>query len=206
MAIRNIRRQATNPLAAAGTPTSAPIYVDSDDNKLKMIPAGSGTTEVEVIDASSSQTLTNKTFTAPIINSVAAADGIVKFQPVTGSKTWVSGSPYAAFTTTQATLVGSSGMVIWNITAINATDIQMDTVVSTYAAVNKAGTTTVTHTYVSGNEAKAVSTGTLTLTCTATDSGSGLATFNITPTSSITPTTLRLSFTIFPLVGAVTVL
>lgn len=60
MSIRNIRRQATNPLAAAATPTSAPIYVDSDDNKLKIIPAGSGTTEVEIIDASSVQTLANK--------------------------------------------------------------------------------------------------------------------------------------------------
>lgn len=67
MAIRSIRRQATNPLAAPGTPTTAPIYVDSDDNILKMIPAGSGTTEVQVIDASTVQTLTNKTLTAPVI-------------------------------------------------------------------------------------------------------------------------------------------
>lgn len=71
MAIRNIRRQATNPLAAPGTPTSAPIYVDSDDNILKIIPAGSGTTEVQVIDASSAQTLTNKTLTAPTITNPA---------------------------------------------------------------------------------------------------------------------------------------
>lgn len=69
MAIRSIRRQASNPGAVAGTPTTAPIYVDSDDNKLKMIPAGSGTTEVEVIDASSSQTLTSKTLTAPVITN-----------------------------------------------------------------------------------------------------------------------------------------
>lgn len=69
MSIRNIRRQATNPLAAPGTPTSAPIYVDSDDNILKFIPAGSGSTEVQVIDASSVQTLTNKTFTAPVLNA-----------------------------------------------------------------------------------------------------------------------------------------
>lgn len=68
MAIRNIRRQATNPLAAPGQPNSAPIYVDSDDNILKMIPAGSGTTEVQVVDASSVQTLTNKTLSAPTIN------------------------------------------------------------------------------------------------------------------------------------------
>lgn len=62
MAIRNIRRHASNPGAYPGTPTSAPIYVDSDDNILKIIPAGSGTTEVQVIDASSTQTLTGKTF------------------------------------------------------------------------------------------------------------------------------------------------
>lgn len=69
MAIRNIRREATNPLAAPGTPNSAPIYVDSDDNILKMIPAGSGTTEVQVIDASSTQTLTNKTLTSPTLTT-----------------------------------------------------------------------------------------------------------------------------------------
>jgi hypothetical protein len=61
-----IARTAT-PIKSA-SPAVAPIYVDSDDNKLKMIPAGSGTTEVEVVDASSSQTLTNKTLTAPTIN------------------------------------------------------------------------------------------------------------------------------------------
>lgn len=77
MAIRNIRRQATNPLAAPGTPTSAPIYVDSDDNILKIIPAGSGTTEVQVVDASSTQTLTNKTFTAPVINNATGASALV---------------------------------------------------------------------------------------------------------------------------------
>ena len=69
MAIRSVRRQASNPGATPGQVNSAPIYVDSDDNILKMIPAGSGTTEVQVVDASSSQTLTNKTFTAPIINT-----------------------------------------------------------------------------------------------------------------------------------------
>lgn len=73
MAIRNIRRQATVPGVATGT--SAPIYVDSDDNKLKMIPAGSGTTEVEIVDASTAQTLTSKTLTSPTITggTVSAA-------------------------------------------------------------------------------------------------------------------------------------
>ena len=69
MPIRNIRREATNPLAAPGLPSSAPIYVDSDDNILKIIPAGSGSTEVQIVDASSVQTLTNKTLTSPVINN-----------------------------------------------------------------------------------------------------------------------------------------
>lgn len=47
MAIRNIRRQATVPGAAIST--AVPIYVDSDDNKLKLVGmSGTGTTEVEV--------------------------------------------------------------------------------------------------------------------------------------------------------------
>lgn len=73
MAIRNIRRQATNPLAAAAQPNVCPIYCDSDDNIIKVIPAGSGTTEVQIIDASSTQTLTNKTLTSPSIKSSVVA-------------------------------------------------------------------------------------------------------------------------------------
>lgn len=67
MPTRNLRRGAA--VLGAALPNIAPIYVDSDDNKLKMIPAGSGTTEVEIVDASSTQTLTNKTFTSPTVNS-----------------------------------------------------------------------------------------------------------------------------------------
>jgi hypothetical protein len=76
MAIRNIRRQASNPGAVAGTPTAAPIYVDSDDNKLKFIPAGSGTTEVEIIDASSAQTLSNKTISGST-GAIQSAGGVL---------------------------------------------------------------------------------------------------------------------------------
>lgn len=66
--------------AAAG---SAPIYIDSDDNILKMIPAGTGTTEVQVVDASSTQTLTNKTLTSPVVTNLVStpveylADGAI---------------------------------------------------------------------------------------------------------------------------------
>lgn len=67
MPSRNITRRST--IIGTATATSAPVYVDSDDNKLKMIPAGSGTTEVHVVDVSSTQTLTNKTLTSPTLSS-----------------------------------------------------------------------------------------------------------------------------------------
>lgn len=65
MPARGITRGAT--VKGVATPTHAPIYVDSDDNIAKFIPAGSGSTEVQVVDASSTQTLTNKTLTSPVI-------------------------------------------------------------------------------------------------------------------------------------------
>lgn len=90
MAIRNIRRQATNPLAATGTPTASPIYVDSDDNKLKFIPASSGTTEVELIDASSVQVLQNKS--VPLNTYVG--DGAITLVPQTAYLTKPSAGAY----------------------------------------------------------------------------------------------------------------
>ena len=65
MPSRGITRGAT--IKGIATPTHTPIYTDSDDNIVKMIPAGSGTTEVQIIDASSTQTLTNKTLTSPVV-------------------------------------------------------------------------------------------------------------------------------------------
>lgn len=69
MPTKAIWRNATAPLSGTAIGNVAPIYVDSDDNILKMIPAGSGTTEVQILDASSSQTLTNKTLTSPVIST-----------------------------------------------------------------------------------------------------------------------------------------
>lgn len=60
MSVRNIVRTPT--AKGYATPTSAPIYVDSDDNKLKLIPAGSGTTEVEVVLAGAAVNVTASTY------------------------------------------------------------------------------------------------------------------------------------------------
>lgn len=58
MAIQFIARRATvGGITAKGY--AAPIYVDSDDNKLKFIPGGSGsTTEVEILDGATMPTTT----------------------------------------------------------------------------------------------------------------------------------------------------
>lgn len=116
MSIRSIRRQATNPLAAPGTPNNAPIYVDSDDNILKMIPAGSGSTEVQILDASSTQTLTNKTFTTPTITTPAITGGTLtgateSANIYSDAKVLVAAATYDA-TVTPATLTGFSWTVV----------------------------------------------------------------------------------------------
>ena len=180
------------------TATSAPIRIDATSGLAIINGAGSGSTETTLVDTNTAQALSGKT--------IAGADGIVKVQPVTGTKTLVSGAAYAAFTTQVPALSGCAGIVFWSAIFINASDIQVDTFHTTYSVVNKAGSLTLTHTYVSAEEAKAVSTGTLTWSATATDSSGGLATFNVTPTSNMTPTTLQLSFTVFPLIGAVIIL
>lgn len=108
MAIRSIARRST--VLGNATPTAAPIYVDSDDNKLKIIPAGSGTTEVEVIDASTSQTLTNKTLTSPTITGAtqsATIDSDVKV---------LAADFTAASGTTGTTLTSLTG-ISWNVVA-----------------------------------------------------------------------------------------
>ncbi len=61
--VRSLRRGAT--LVGYATGASAPIYVDSDDNLVKLIPAGSGTTQKTLVDTDSTQTLTNKTIGSP---------------------------------------------------------------------------------------------------------------------------------------------
>lgn len=67
MAARGISRSKN--IIGTATPTHTPCYFDSDDNILKCVPAGSGTTEVQQVDASSVQTLTNKTLTAPVLSA-----------------------------------------------------------------------------------------------------------------------------------------
>ncbi len=66
MSIRGIARRPT--AVGYATPTNAPIYVDSDDNRVKLVTAGSGTTEIILQEAggasSYEQLITTRVLTA----------------------------------------------------------------------------------------------------------------------------------------------
>jgi len=89
MPTRSITRRKT--LQGYADPASAPIYVDSDDDILKIIPAGSGSTEVQLIDSTHTQTITgDKTFTGTVVISGIAtvtefADGSAAAPSITFS-------------------------------------------------------------------------------------------------------------------------
>lgn len=68
MPTRSIWRGAS--LKGVAIPTAAPIYINSSSNTPKYVPAGSGSTEIEIADVSSVQTFTNKTITAPTITGL----------------------------------------------------------------------------------------------------------------------------------------
>lgn len=100
----------------------------------------------------------------------------------------------------------SGGMIFYHVQASDGTDFQAMSGMVAYACVNKAGTLTLTITDVTANNAKAVSAGTLTLAWTFV-SGTSKGTIKLQPTGSLTETTpYNVTYTVFPLIGAVTVL
>ena len=101
MPTRSISRRAT--ALGSAQAHAAPIYVDSDgSNILKFIPAGSGSTEVQIVDASSTQTLTNKTLTSPTLTTPTVTNPTISGQTptnVTGT-TVTLGATHVGRTTT----------------------------------------------------------------------------------------------------------
>lgn len=104
--IRSITRRPT--VAGYATAGSVPFYVDSDDNIAKMIPAGSGTTEVQLVDASSAQTLTNKTLTAPVLNAPVVVSPFNTYA-VDGAVTVASQVAYLTKTSAGAYTIAAPG-------------------------------------------------------------------------------------------------
>jgi hypothetical protein len=187
--IRSITRRPTVPgYATAG---SAPIRVDDSTNQLKIVSAGSGTTEAIVADS---------------VNGFADANNTVKFLPNSAAKALTSGAAAILFTLQVAALDSQGGEIVFHVKCTDGTDVQEISGIATYGVVNKAGTLTGAFTYVSGNEAKAVSAGTLTLAFTFVDGTGGLGQFKLAATTSLTPTILQVEYTVFPIRGVVTIL
>src|SRR5262249_36119056 len=97
------------------------------------------------------------------------------------------------------------GFLNYLVQGFDGTDLQALSGVVTYAAVNKAGTLTLTITEVTANQAKAVSSGTLTLAWTF-GTGTNKGTIKLQPTGSLTETVYTVTYTVYPIVGAVTIL
>jgi hypothetical protein len=193
MAIRNIFRGPTKAGGYPGTGSSAPIYVDSDDSKLKFIPGGpNSTTEVVVVDGATGLT---------------DAGGTVKLLPNSAAKTISDGAATALFSVPVAASTMIGGMGNFLVRASDGTDFQTIAGIFTYSAEAKATVVVGAITYVAANEAKSVSAGTLTLAFTADVSVANVVTYKLQPTGSLTETTpYTVEYTLFPIRGVATIL
>ena len=120
-----------------------------------------------------------------------------------GQKTIADGSATSLFDVSCASGTRCGGLIIATVEASDGTDHQSMTSLVTFAAVNKAGTLTLTITSDTANDAKAVSSGTLTLAWTFV-TGTGKGTVKLQPTGSLTETTFTVTFIVLPAVGTIT--
>lgn len=119
MAIHYISRRSTLPPGPA-KPHAAPIYVDSDDNLLKMVPAGSGSTEVSILDASTtSQAATGKTISGLTLTSATLTGALVTNAPVSAAAATLTVT--AALHAGQTIVMNQSGGTTFTLPAATAT-------------------------------------------------------------------------------------
>ena len=69
MPTRYVQRRSALAPGDVSLPNANVVFVDSDDNQLKFTTGSSGTTTVDVVTESQTQTLTNKTLTSPTITT-----------------------------------------------------------------------------------------------------------------------------------------
>jgi len=189
-----VRRPTALPAVAKNA--AAPIYCDSDDNTIKVIPGGQGsTTEVVLLAAAAP---------SGIINDTAGVNRLVLN---TAAKTIVDGSATALFSVAVPALSGVGGAGFFLVRASDGTEFQADAGMFTYSGEAKTTTVVGAITYVAANEAKSVSSGTLTLAFTADVSVANVVTYKVQPTGSLTETApYTIEYTLFPIRGVVTIL
>lgn len=125
------------------------------------------------------------------------------YNPV--AKTITDASATALFEVPLASLGVAAGFMVFAVVARDATDQQVISGIATYSGENKGGTLVGVITYDTANEAKSVSAGTLTLSFTDDDNSDAVR-FLVQPTGSLTETEYTITYTLFPLIGAVTIL
>ena len=166
----------------AATTVAPSIACTGGDDNIPLAVSSKGTGNI---------TLNSGTVNRLIVNGVA--------------KTIADGGPVGLFEVACTTGQMIGGKIDYLVEASDGTDHQALSGIVTYSAVNKAGTMTLAITEVAANQAKAVSAGTLTLAWTFTDD-TNKGTVNVEPTGSLTETTFRITYTITPVIGAVTIL
>ena len=137
MSIKAIRRAATVNAAhiSAG---NAPIYVDSDDDKLKMIPAGSGTTEVSIHDSASTNITTRNVgaVNGSTVSAVEHGDGFYHVTVLT-----LTATPLTLADATVGAGVKIYDFPVGQITVLNASGSVAETTTSAIATTLNSGVT-----------------------------------------------------------------
>lgn len=198
---------ATNTATLTNKTLSAPVLSGSVTGTYTL--AGTPTITAPAITApviSGAMTVADgATLTTPIITSIKDTAGVVRQMHNATAKTITDGAATSLFSVALTAGQVCGGVVHFMVHATDATDHQVIAGIATYSAENKAGTIVGVITYDSANEAKSVSAGTLTLAFTDTDD-TNVATFKLQPTGSLTETTYTVTYSVFPLRGAVTIL
>lgn len=166
-------------------------------------PAGTSAGNVATIDGA--QTLTSKTLTTPkiaVINDTGAVNRAV-FNAT--AKTIADGAPTGLFEVALANNSWCGGSLFYLVEVGDGTDFQALTGMVTFSGVSKVAAITSAITEAAANQAKSVSAGTLTLAWTVA-AGTAKITIQVQPTGSLTETTYRITYSVFPIKGAVTIL
>jgi len=184
-------------------------YVPSTNyNRTGATDTGGTYDDATVTDATLSGTTTigtGATLTTPKVAQINDTSSVNRAIFNATAKTITDASATALFEIPLASLGVAAGFMVFAVVARDATDQQVISGIATYAGENKGGTLVGNLTYDTANESKAVSTGTLTLSFTDDDNSDAVR-FLVQPTGSLTETGYTITYTLFPLVGTVTIL
>lgn len=117
-------------------------------------------------------------------------------QIIVGNPKTLTDAATSMFEVALPTTGRTGGFILWTIHASDGTDHQVRSGISSWAAVNKAGSYTTQVTNNTSNDAVAQSSGTVTATW-AFLNGTDKVTMQVTPTGSLTETTYYISYTVF---------